>query len=149
MRIILLAFDSQAEATLRSCASHFGMVMREVRIPQLSHFLAWEAMSNGRAVFSLPFLTDAVSELYRNITKEKVSLIRWMNVRQELDEENRALWHSLSTVRLSDLSFDWPFTEALVRLPTLRVASVGSSVSARESAELDGHRRRLLLVTFS
>lgn len=79
---------------------------------------------------SLSFLTDAVSELYRNITKEKVSLIRWMNVRQELDEENRALWQSLSTVRLFELSFDSPFTEALARLLVLRVVFVGSSVFA-------------------
>lgn len=43
-----------------------------------------------------------------------------MNVRQELDEENRALWQSLSTVRLFDLSFDSLFTETLALLPTLR-----------------------------
>lgn len=50
MRILLLASNLQAEATLRSCALHFGMVMREVGIPQLLHFLAWEAVSDGRAV---------------------------------------------------------------------------------------------------
>lgn len=98
---------------------------------------------------SLSLFTDVVYELYRNITKEKVSLVQWLNVRKELDEENRALWQSLSTVRLFDLFFGLAFAEALTRLLTLRVISSGNSVSIGERAGLNGLGRRLLLFTFS